>query len=160
MSDPSPSPQSDPPRETGGAWPQANQLLDRYVAVWIWSIQFGTVAGLVLSLATVRVQPWGLLTLGLLIPVVVMMAAALESLRALYWALRFHLLPNFFPGDFPKSLPMSAEEPPSPLRHFPPPNAYTLSYQLNRAFWMLLWALIARFGIAAIEISLTATTRF
>jgi len=39
----------------------ADRLLDRYVAVWLWSVLFGTTVGLAYSYMNYRGDRWGIL---------------------------------------------------------------------------------------------------
>ena len=83
---------SQPPDRSG-----FRPLLDKYVAVWIWSIAFGTSVGVLYSLA--RVSSGGRWGLAALVPTLIAAIGALfvlSALRHLINYLRYYLLPEFF----------------------------------------------------------------
>jgi hypothetical protein len=73
-----------------------DRLLIKYIAVWLWSILFGTSTGVLYSFLGFRYDRWGGLGLVLLIPSLLSLVAALLSWFSLYNALRKYLLPKFF----------------------------------------------------------------
>jgi hypothetical protein len=75
--------------------PLLDRLLDRYVAVWIWSILFGTSTGLLYAFSETRWRDWGPLTAALAIPAVFGFAFAFMAWRHLLRGLRRYVIPTY-----------------------------------------------------------------
>jgi hypothetical protein len=109
-------------RETQSESPKFEALLSKYIAVWLWSILFGTTTGVLYSFLSFRLERWGGLGMIIAIPAILALLFALMSWGHLYWGLKYFLIPRFIhPCDDKPSAP-AAEEPvaiPPP----PPPAA-------------------------------------
>lgn len=70
-------------------------LLSKYIAVWIWSILFGTLTGLTYSFLSSRIVNWGPLALLPAIPLVIGIWATLLTWSSLYKYLIYYLIPSF-----------------------------------------------------------------
>ena len=70
-------------------------LLSKYIAVWIWSILFGTLTGLTYSFLSSRIVNWGPLALLPAIPLVIGIWASLLAWRSMYKYLINYLIPSF-----------------------------------------------------------------
>jgi len=78
-----------------------DDLLDRYITVWIWSVLFGASTGLVISLITYRTDVrWGLLNGLLLFFLFISISAAVISWRALMQYMSVYLIPKFLLHKF------------------------------------------------------------
>lgn len=74
---------------------QLDQLLNKYVAVWLWSILFGTTTGVLYSFLSFRYDRWGGLGLIIVIPAIASLMYAILSWIALYRALSRYLIPRY-----------------------------------------------------------------
>jgi hypothetical protein len=77
-----------------------DRLLNKYVAVWLWSIIFGATTGVIYSFLNFRTDRWGWFGLLMLIPIILAFLAYLLSSHRLYKALKCYLLPKFFLPSF------------------------------------------------------------
>lgn len=78
-----------------------NQLLDKYISVWLWSALFGASTGLVVTLITYRTDArWGLLNALLLFILLISVVAAVVSWRALLRYMTVYLIPKFLLHKF------------------------------------------------------------
>ena len=98
---------SDP--ETGTD--RISPLLNKYVAVWLWSILFGAASGIGYSVTSFRTSNWGTIGAVLILPTLFVIVLVAGSWLHLYRALTRYLLPVFFgktdradPGQFGYSL--------------------------------------------------------
>jgi hypothetical protein len=118
-----------------------DQLLSKYITVWIWSVLFGASTGLVVSLITYRTDArWGPLNAVLLFFLAISVAAAVVSWRALLKYLSVYLIPKFltvqtFPNEDEKKMHIEA------------------AYALRRAFQYLIIASVARVVITLLEMA-------
>lgn len=115
-------------------------LLNRYVAVWLWSIVFGASTGLLYSLVSFsyRTGKLSYLTYVLLMPAVLSLIFALQTWMMLLGGLRCYLLPRFFP-----SVGASA------------PDEARFAYLIQRSFFYLILASVMRVTAAILEMLLT-----
>jgi hypothetical protein len=149
----------------------ANRVLDRYVAVWIWSVLFGTSTGLLFSLSNINARPWGSLGLPIALFSVLALFMAFASWQALYRALRHHILPQFFPKDFPREIENQEHTYgfgnsdnwaviPVPQAGTIKISRPTLSWLLSQAFYYLIAASVFRALASVIEALLSSFSQF
>ena len=72
-----------------------DQLLSKYVGVWLWTILFGTTTGVLYSFLTFRYERWGSIGVVLAVPAMLALILALLSWQQLYSGLHTYLLPKF-----------------------------------------------------------------
>lgn len=72
-----------------------DQLLNKYVSVWLWSILFGTTTGVLYTFLNLRFDRWGGLGLILVLPALFSLILAILSWLRLYHALAGYLIPRF-----------------------------------------------------------------
>lgn len=115
-------------------------LLSKYIAVWLWSIHFGALSGVVLSLVAYRSPDTHWRAFAVLSTLVIGTAilAALFSWLALYHGLVHYLIPQFI-------LNKDADE-------------IAFAICLRRAMVMLIIASIARVSQIFIEMSISVLT--
>jgi hypothetical protein len=78
-----------------------DNLLDKYITVWIWSVLFRASTGLVISLITYRTDArWGPLNAILLLFLIISIVAAVISWRALMRYMSVYLIPKFLLHQF------------------------------------------------------------
>jgi hypothetical protein len=135
------SPPSEPPVIAG-----ADRLLNKYLAVWLWSIIFGTNGGIVFSLISISGTSmlWKQLAIVLLIPGIASASFGIYALVLLYRALTRYLLPRFF-GYWLERQNTGAE-----------PDPKVFAYFLHRAFQSVVAAALCRLAAVLIEIALSA----
>lgn len=117
-----------------------DQLLAKYVSVWLWSILFGTTTGILYSFLSFRYDRWGGLALLLVIPALASLLLALLSWGRLYEAMVGYLLPRFVLGDDEASDPGF------------------FAYQLRRAFLYFIYAAAFRALASIMELALASTS--
>jgi hypothetical protein len=116
-------------------------LLNKYVAVWLWSIIFGATAGIGYTTITYRSGSWGGLGAIIVLPGIVVFVFTAAAWFQLYKAFVRYLLPVFF-GDGP------TEE-----------RTYQFRYSLARAFSFLFMATLIRILGWIMELGLNALSR-
>lgn len=120
-----------------------DKMFSKYVLVWIWSILFGTSTGLTYSLIEYRPERWGQLALPLLVLSVIGIVSVFAALMALINFLLNYLIPLLFlKHDAPDKLEMK-------------PAAIAL----RRACLLLVFAALARAGMALTEIAFSYVSR-
>jgi hypothetical protein len=120
-----------------------DQLLNKYVSVWLWSILFGTTTGVLYSFLSFRYDRWGGLGLILIIPALASLMLAILSWLRLYHALAGYLIPRFILNE-------SHEEEADP-RFF--------AYQIRRAFLYFVYAAAFRAVASLLELALASSNR-
>lgn len=70
-------------------------LLSKYIAVWLWSILFGTTTGVLYSFLSFHLDRWGGLGMIIAVPAMLALLFALMSWGHLYWGLKDFLIPRF-----------------------------------------------------------------
>lgn len=84
-------------KDQGGSTSEWDNLLAKYVRVWIWSILFGATSGLSYAYLGIRLdRPWGSLTALPLAILVLGIMATLGAWSSLLQHLRISILPTFF----------------------------------------------------------------
>jgi len=123
---------------------QWDQMLAKYVHVWLWSILVGATTGIGLSgLSLSYPAKWGILGIGLIAASGLAIACVLASLYALSRFLIGYLLPVFF-----ASAPVSRED------------MLKAGRRLAQSLQFLIFAIIIRFIIYAAEMLLVSVGRF
>ena len=137
---------SDPPPRGAGNMHIYNldRLLSKYVAVWLWSIIFGTTTGVLYSFLSFRYDRWGGLGIVLLIPAIVSLTLAILSWLSLYRGLSNYLIPLFFRNPEANIVDLAGE-------HF--------SYNLKRAFMYFIYAAAFRAFAGLLELLLSSSSR-
>jgi hypothetical protein len=118
-----------------------DRLLNKYIAVWLWSILFGTTTGVLYSFLSFRYERWGTIGIVLVVPAVFALVLALMSWLQLYAALRRYLLPKFFSSRADRE-----------------PDPELFAYHLLRAFFYFIFAASVR-ALASIMESLLVSMR-
>jgi hypothetical protein len=75
---------------------QISQLLNKYVAVWLWSILFGATTGVGYTVISLRTSSWGRLGAMLILPGMIVLVFTAAAWAQLYQAFVGYLLPVFF----------------------------------------------------------------
>ena len=120
-----------------------DRFLSKYILVWLWSILFGASSGLMYSLIEYRPERWGQLALPLLVLSILGILCAFAALIVLIRYLLKFLIPSlFFRQD-----PNIAEA-----------GKFAANY-LTRACWYLVFAALARAGMAICEITFSYLLR-
>lgn len=114
-----------------------DDLLNKYVSVWLWSILFAPTTGILYSLLSLRYDRWGPLGLILAIPGLLSLLLAILALLTLYRALAGYLLPRFILND-------DADP------HF-------FAYLIRRGFLYFIYAASFRAVASLLEIALAAS---
>lgn len=114
------------------------KLLSKYIAVWIWSILFGASSGLIYSLIEYRPEKWGQLAVTLLLFSAIGIVFAFLSLILLIRYLIKILLPTIFRSSDSAQIDSKL-------------SLLSVAY-LSRATWFLVFAAIARAGMAIAEL--------
>lgn len=127
-------PSSDQPSD------KLDNLLAKYVSVWLWSIIFGATTGVLYSFLSFRFDRWGVLALALVIPAIASLLSALMSWRHVYVAMVDYLLPKFVYES---------------ARDLDPKQ---FAYQLSRAFQYFMFAAGFRALAAFMEIAFASTS--
>lgn len=120
--------------------PLLDRLLDKYVAVWIWSILFGTSTGLLYAFSETRWRDWGLLTAALAVPAVLGFGFAFMAWRHLLRGLRRYLIPTY-------------------VLRVPNADVQEFSYDLSRAIAFVINAALFKVVLAVLEVALAAFGR-
>jgi len=121
-----------------------DNLLSKYILVWIWSILFGASSGLIYSLIEYRPERWGILALPLLFVSLLGMFFAFGSFLTLFRYLLNYLLPIFYG----RPVPLDED------------GFQKSAVILKRAIVYLVAAAVARALMALAEIGLTSVQRF
>ncbi|HEV2800381.1 MAG TPA: hypothetical protein VGW12_07785 [Pyrinomonadaceae bacterium] len=113
-------------------------LLSKYIAVWLWSILFSAISGVVFTFIAYRPFEgrWRAAALLSALLIGIGLLASLASLLALYRGLVYFLIPQFLLGK---------EADPE-----------RFAYSLNRALLMLIVAALARITMILIDSLLSA----
>jgi hypothetical protein len=120
-----------------------DRLLSKYILVWLWSILFGASSGLTYTLIEYRPERWGQLALPLLLLSFLGILSAFASLISLIHYLLRYLIPSLFHADpVPEELALKAA-----------------GVYLKRASWFLVFAALARAGMALCEIAFSFLLR-
>ncbi len=117
--------------------PRLEQLLAKYISVWLWSILFGASTGLLYALSDIRARDWAKLSVVFAIPAVLAFAFALISWWHLLSGLRQYLIPIYV------------------LQHAEA-DRYEFAYHLSRAFQFMIYASVMRILVTVVELALAA----
>jgi hypothetical protein len=118
-----------------------SRLLNKYVAVWLWSILFGATTGVGYTVMTLRSGSWGSLGAVLVLPGMIVLMFTAAAWLHLYRAFTRYLLPVFFENR-------SDEK-----------STYMFQYSLGRAFYFLFMASLVRIIGWLFEMGLNALSR-
>lgn len=127
------------PVEDSSRW---EMLLNKYVAVWLWSILFGTTTGVLYSFLSFRYDQWGSLAFVLTIPAAAALILSIGAWLQLYRALTRFLIPRYILND--------------PAPH----SEQVFAYCLQRAFLYFVSAAALRATASILEIALASTSGF
>lgn len=124
----------------------ADRLMNKYLAVWLWSVLFGSNVSVVFSLMNLGAAAmWKQLGLVLLIPGAAGALFAIYALVMLYRAMTQYLLPRFFGYWADRKIPPETEADPK-----------RFAYLLHRAFSSLVVAAACRLITALTDLILGA----
>lgn len=123
---------------------QLDQLLNKYVAVWLWSILFGTTTGVLYSFLSFRYDRWGGLGLIIVIPAIASLMYAILSWIALYRALSRYLIPRYILDN--QDIVTSDEA----KREF--------AYMIKRSFLFFVFAAAFRAVASLVELALAISS--
>jgi hypothetical protein len=143
-----------------------DNLLDKYITVWIWSVLFGASSGLVISLITYRTDArWGPLNAILLLFLIISIVAAVISWRALMRYMSVYLIPKFLLHQFStrtekKSDDKAQQDESKPLSTDELEAERKAADSLRRAFEYLVIAAGARVVITLLEMAYSSLIRF
>jgi hypothetical protein len=77
-----------------------NELLKKYLSVWLWSILFGATTGLTYSLVGIRdVGKWGELSAAIVLLMTINIAFLIIAWSALFRFFKGYLIPGVFLGE-------------------------------------------------------------
>ena len=125
--------------EVSSEW---DELLSKYVSVWMWSILFGTTTGVLYSFLSFRLDHWGGLAVMLAFPALLSIIFAVASWLNLYRGLSEFLIPRFILGV--------------PAEHS---DRERFAYTLRRAFFMFIWAASFRALASVLELALSSISQ-
>ena len=144
-----------------------DNLLDKYITVWIWSVLFGASTGLVISLITYRTDArWGPLNAILLLFLIISIVAAVISWRALMRYMSVYLIPKFLLHQFSTRKEKKSDDKAQPyeskrLTTTDENEAERKAAEsLRRAFEYLVIAAGARVIITLLEMAYSSLIRF
>lgn len=99
-----------------------DELLSKYLSVWIWSILFTTTTGVLYSFLSFHLDRWGGLAIVIALPAILALLFALASWAHLYWGLQRFLIPRFvLSGDAELATEVAAGPAPAPPAVVDPP---------------------------------------
>ena len=114
-----------------------DNLLNKYVAVWLWSLVFGGVTGTLYLLITVQLQyeRWGYIGLVKVLFMLLSVALAILSSLSLYKGLSGYLIPRYILQ-----------------RNITDEDTYKFALNLKRAFLSLVQAVLFRACMSLVDL--------